>query len=157
MTRRLGGSRTRLLGFAVGTEFVLVTAAMIVSWIAAVPLPTGARDAMAGLLAVAMGLQNTVARRLAVPDLTTTVLTMAVTGIAADVRAGTGAGQAITRRLLSVVSMFSGAVVGAELVIHAHITVALAVAVGLLLVVSSAALYEHRKDLEKRGAVATDQ
>jgi hypothetical protein len=32
-----------------------------------------------------MGVQNAVARQLAVPDLTTTVLTMTLTGIAADV------------------------------------------------------------------------
>jgi hypothetical protein len=35
-----------------------------------------ARDGIAALLALAMGIQNAVARRLAVPDLTTTVLTM---------------------------------------------------------------------------------
>jgi uncharacterized membrane protein YoaK (UPF0700 family) len=45
--------------------------------------------ALAGFLvgALAMGIQNAVARRLAVPDMTTTVLTMTLTGIAADVRA----------------------------------------------------------------------
>ena len=55
--------------------------------------------AVAALLAVAMGLQNTMARRLAVSDLTTTVLTMALTGIAADAhRSPTGI---IDRRALA--------------------------------------------------------
>jgi hypothetical protein len=36
-------------------------------------------------LAVALGVQNSVVRRLRVPDLTTTVLTMTLTGTAADV------------------------------------------------------------------------
>jgi len=38
------------------------------------------------LLALAMGLQNAVVRALAVPDLLTTVLTMTLTGLAAEPR-----------------------------------------------------------------------
>jgi uncharacterized membrane protein YoaK (UPF0700 family) len=108
-------------------------------------LPAGARDAIAGLLAIAMGLQNSVARKLAVPDLTTTVLTMAVTGVAADL--GAGAGPAITRRLLSVILMFAGAVVGAVLVLHTQVAVALAVAATLLLVVAATAFGTYRGQL----------
>ena len=36
------------------------------------------------LLGAAMGAQNAIARRIAVPDLTTTVLTLTVTGLVAD-------------------------------------------------------------------------
>jgi uncharacterized membrane protein YoaK (UPF0700 family) len=43
--------------------------------------------------AVAMGLRNAVVRKLAVPDLTTTVLTLTVTGLAADSRLAGGAGS----------------------------------------------------------------
>jgi uncharacterized membrane protein YoaK (UPF0700 family) len=111
LTRRLGPNRTRLLGYAAGVEVVLVGAATIVVAIVSMPPPPGPRDAVAGLLAVALGVQNTVARSLAVPDLTTTVLTMALTGVAADLRAG--ATPAIARRLLSVAAMFTGAVAGA--------------------------------------------
>lgn len=57
-----------------------------------------------------MGLQNVMARRLAVPDLTTTVLTMTLTGIAADIRSGNSA--TAVRRLLAVGAMALGAVVG---------------------------------------------
>jgi Protein of unknown function (DUF1275) len=53
---------------------------------------------VAAFLAVAMGLQNSMGRRLAVPDLTTTVLTMTLTGIAADLRRG--AVDATARRVL---------------------------------------------------------
>jgi len=42
------------------------------------------RLTLIGLLALAMGGQNAVVRRLAVPDLTTTVLTLTVTGLVAD-------------------------------------------------------------------------
>ena len=47
-------------------------------------LGTGSRYALIALLALAMGVQNATARRLAVADLTTTVLTLTLTGIAAD-------------------------------------------------------------------------
>ena len=45
---------------------------------------TTARYAMTVLLAFAMGGQNATARKLAVPDMTTTVLTLTLTGLAAD-------------------------------------------------------------------------
>ena len=44
------------------------------------------RYALIALLAPAMGIQNATVRRLAVPELTTTVLTMTMAGIAADSR-----------------------------------------------------------------------
>ncbi|HEX6393787.1 MAG TPA: YoaK family protein [Acidimicrobiales bacterium] len=138
LTRRLGSSRTRLLAITAGTELVLVGTATIVVAAVAIPLPSGARDAVAGLLALAMGVQNTTARSLAVPDLTTTVLTMTLTGIASDVRAG--ATPTIFRRLLSVAAMLAGAAIGALLVIHSETALTLAIAVGLLLMVGAMAL-----------------
>ena len=77
-------------------------------------------DTLACLLAVALGIQNAVARKLAVPDLTTTVLTMTLTGIAADLRAvrrgsaGRAAARAaLGRRLLAVAAMVAGGAAGA--------------------------------------------
>ena len=89
LTSRLGHDRGLLLRAGAAAELVLVAARGLM---AALATPTGlataaARDGDAALLALAMGIQNAVARRLAVPDLTTTVLTMTLTGIAADVRA----------------------------------------------------------------------
>lgn len=55
----------------------------------------GVTDAVACLLAVALGTRNAVARRLAVPDLTTTVLTMTLTGLGADIRAVLGEGARV--------------------------------------------------------------
>jgi uncharacterized membrane protein YoaK (UPF0700 family) len=84
--------------------------------------------AVAALLAVAMGLQNNMAPHLAVPDLTTTVLTMTLTGIAADARRSPGGTTA--RRVLAVGTIFAGALAGALLVLHATLTWALAPACG---------------------------
>jgi uncharacterized membrane protein YoaK (UPF0700 family) len=86
LTGRLGHDRGLLLRAAAAAELVLVAGALALT--AALP-GAAARDGIAALLALAMGIQNAMARRLAVPDLTTTVLTMTLTGIAADVRATT--------------------------------------------------------------------
>src|SRR5437868_1926811 len=51
------------------------------------------------LLALAMGLQNAAARFLAVPDLTTTVLTLTLTRLAADSTWAGGNNPRIARRL----------------------------------------------------------
>jgi len=59
-----------------------------------------------------MGLRNAVVRKLAVPDLTTPVLTLTVTGLAAD---SAVAGGSSARRVLSILAMFGGALVGAVL------------------------------------------
>jgi uncharacterized membrane protein YoaK (UPF0700 family) len=102
--------------FALGTaiETVLLSAATLVVVIRRDDLGSGWSYLVAGLAALALGLQNGVVRRLAVPDLTTTVLTMTLTGIAADLRSGT----VVVRRVLAVVSMLVGAVAGAVLVLH---------------------------------------
>jgi len=65
--------------------------------------------------AVAMGLRNAVVRKLAVPDLTTTVLTMTITGLAADSSLAGGHGGRWARRALSILAMFAGALAGAVL------------------------------------------
>jgi len=67
------------------------------------------------LLAAAMGLQNAAARRLAVADMTTTVLTLTLTGIAADSRLAGGSDSRIARRGASVLLMLAGAAGGAAL------------------------------------------
>lgn len=67
------------------------------------------------LTATAMGLRNAVVRKLAVPDLTTTVLTLTVTGLAADSGLAGGAAPRAGRRMLSILTMCGGALVGTRL------------------------------------------
>jgi len=67
------------------------------------------------LTAIAMGLRNATVRRLAVPDLTTTVLTLTLTGLAADSSLAGGNNPRSLRRIFSVVAMFGGAAIGAIL------------------------------------------
>jgi uncharacterized membrane protein YoaK (UPF0700 family) len=103
------------------------------------PAPAGRATALAtspSLLAVAMGVQNTAARKLAVPDLTTTVLTMTLTGIAADAALAGGHGSKLGRRALSVVAMLLGASIGGLFVLKVDNPAPLVLAVGLLAIVS---------------------
>jgi uncharacterized membrane protein YoaK (UPF0700 family) len=144
LIRRLSDDRARLLAAGCAFELILVTAALLLTAVAGSLLSPAGRDVTAAVLAVGTGMQNAVVRRLAVPDMTTTVLTMTLTGIAADIRAGMPS-PALTRRLLAVAAMLAGAVGGAELVLHASATAALALATAVLAVVTVAATRTTRR------------
>ena len=75
-----------------------------------------------------MGIQNAAARKVAVPDLTTTVLTLTITGIAADSAPAGGPGSTAGSRLTAVATMLAGALIGALLVRHGPIWYPLAIA-----------------------------
>ena len=62
-----------------------------------------------------MGVRNATVRKIALPDLTTTVLTLTLTGLAADSALAGGANPRAWRRGASVLSMFLGAAAGALL------------------------------------------
>src|SRR6266576_3698384 len=69
--------------------------------------------ALIALTALAMGTRNAAVRKLAIPDLTTTVLTLTITGIGADSSIANGNNPRLARRVESVVAMFLGAALGA--------------------------------------------
>ncbi|MBB4612996.1 YoaK family protein [Novosphingobium taihuense] len=69
------------------------------------------------LTAGAMGFRNAIVRQLKVPDLTTTVLTLTITGIAADSRPASGTTSNLPARLGAVLAIFAGAAAGA-LIFH---------------------------------------
>jgi uncharacterized membrane protein YoaK (UPF0700 family) len=68
--------------------------------------------AVIALTAIAMGLRNATVRRLAIADLTTTVLTLTITGLAADSSLAGGTNPRWRRRLASILCMFAGAAAG---------------------------------------------
>ena len=109
-------------------------------------MPLATRYAIIAILATAMGIQNATARRLSVPDLTTTVLTLTLTGIGADSRLGSGTGEHLTRRIIAVATMFVGALGGALLVVHVDIVTPLVLATALLAVTSLGAHAWARRD-----------
>jgi uncharacterized membrane protein YoaK (UPF0700 family) len=134
---RLEKARARLFAVTVSAELALLLLGTVVVGLSS-PLSGRERDIVVALLAVAMGMQNAVARHLAVPDLTTTVLTMTLTGIASDLRHRQH-GASLLRRLLAVASMFTGALIGATVVVHESSTAALSIATAILVLVVASA------------------
>jgi uncharacterized membrane protein YoaK (UPF0700 family) len=167
LTARVGHDRALHIRAATGAEFGLLAVALIVAAVSGgAAAATGTRDIGSGaapfgaavtyvlalVLAIAMGIQNSVARKLAVPDLTTTVLTMTLTGIGADPRAGHRGHIALSRRLLAVATMLAGGVLGAWLVLNVGVIVALAIATGLLALTAAGAALAARAPAEWRPA-----
>lgn len=101
--------------WAFGLTGVLATGLGIGALVAPPRLGTPWAFVVTGVLALAMGLQAAAARRLAVKDVTTVVVTSTLTGLAADSRLAGGTGSSWPRRLLAVVLILAGAAVGALL------------------------------------------
>jgi len=72
--------------------------------------------ALIALTALAMGTQNAAVRKLAIPDLTTTVVTLTITGIGADSSIANGNNPRLARRVEAVVALFLGAALGAVII-----------------------------------------
>ena len=89
------------------------------------------------VLAATFGLQNATVRRLGAADLTTTVLTLGLTGLAADSRLAGGPGARPHRRLGSVLAMLAGAATGAVLLQITTPTTVIALATVLVVVVGT--------------------
>jgi uncharacterized membrane protein YoaK (UPF0700 family) len=117
-----------LLVTAVTLEAGFTVVAAIIAGTVAV-LSTGwPRYTVIAVLGYAMGIRNSVVRNMGVADMTTTVLTMTLTGFAADSSLGGGHNPNAARRAISVVCMLVGALVGAAFVIHVHPGAALGLA-----------------------------
>lgn len=133
-----GASRRTWARVTLATEAVFVGASAVVAF--AAPGATGTTYTLIALTAFAMGLRNATVRKLGVPDLTTTVLTMTLTGLASDTRLAGGSGHRSPRRAAAVVAMLVGATLGAWLVIHHDLGIPLLIAAlvsGALAVVAS--------------------
>jgi uncharacterized membrane protein YoaK (UPF0700 family) len=99
-----------------------------------------------GITATAMGYRNAVVRKIGLPDLTTTVLTLTITGLGADSRFAGGENPRWRRRVAAILALVTGAFAGAELV---KLSTALALMVAALITGSCAvaAFRLHRKEI----------
>jgi uncharacterized membrane protein YoaK (UPF0700 family) len=132
LVKRMGQRHPALVARALAIEVLcLAVAAILAATITIRPRHVSA-DVLIALMAFAMGVRNAAVRRIAVPDLTTTVLTMTLTGLAADSRPAGGSGKGSVRRIAAVVAMLLGALSGA-LLLKIKIPVPLAVAAALAL------------------------
>lgn len=136
LAARLSDRHPLHIGVALAIEVGLLTVAAVFA--AAVKLHAGrlSADTVIAILALAMGVRNATVRKLAVPDLTTTVLTLTLTGLAADSRLAGGTGRGTVRRTSAVVTMLAGALVGA-LELKASIVLPLATAAALALLTTA--------------------
>ncbi|WP_333572867.1 YoaK family protein [Sphingomonas sp.] len=143
-THLAGQPLRRWLVLAAGTEAVLFgIAAGIAAWAGAMGiLPETCVFAIIALTAIAMGFRNATIRQLKVPDLTTTVLTLTLTGIAADSHFAGGRNPNLGRRLAAVAAILIGACVGALLVNRYGLAIPLLVA-GLTVLVGTLACVRH--------------
>jgi uncharacterized membrane protein YoaK (UPF0700 family) len=112
-------SRRQWLLIAMSVEGLFAGAAAVISASHSGAISSGsARYTIISVLAFAMGVRNSTIRRLAVPDVTTTVLTMTLTGLAADSSLAGGSNPNVARRTSAVAAMLVGAVSGAALYLH---------------------------------------
>jgi uncharacterized membrane protein YoaK (UPF0700 family) len=139
LARMFGTERRRWLMLAVTGETGLVGIVLLLSAAGGLHASGGVgRFLAAVILAAAMGIQNATARALVVPDLTTTVLTLTLTGLSADSTLGSGKRTPPWRRIASVAAMLAGALVGAALVLHVSATAAIGLAAAALAVIALA-------------------
>lgn len=139
---RRGEDRHRWLLVAIAIELGFTAAATLIS-IGVHPDDRAlATYATIVVLAVGMGLRNATVRRLAVPDMTTTVLTMTITGLAAESAPGSGERRRTVRRVGSIALMGLGALVGA-LLVRTSVAAALALAVAALLATAAVHLAQR--------------
>ncbi len=115
--RHSGWTQARLLkrASAIEAALLLVAVGFAIVTESKHEIAPSATYALITLTALAMGVRNAVVRKLAVPDLTTTVLTLTVTGLASDSSLAGGANPRWKTRLTSIVTMFAGAATGAML------------------------------------------
>jgi len=141
MAKRFPSRRTLFL-LAMGIETVFTASAAAVAGLGPHIGSGWPRYTMIALLGFAMGIRNSVVRRLAVPDVTTTVLTMTLTGLATDSAFDHRSNARAGRRIAAVGAMFGGAVLGAVLLLHVDAILPLAISSGIVAV---AALFMWRR------------
>ena len=111
--RALAAQPARWLATAFTAEAAILGLVAVLIATSVLPFTGDGRFATTAILAGALGLQNSTVRHLGVPDLTTTVLTLTLTGLAADSTLAGRAGATLHRRLGSVAAMLAGAAAGA--------------------------------------------
>ncbi|MBE9041747.1 DUF1275 domain-containing protein, partial [Oscillatoriales cyanobacterium LEGE 11467] len=135
--RRMNAShRAWLLPMAYAESGLLLAAAVIGYAFArgsGDSLPEDAVSIAIALTAMAMGLRSATITRLSVPDMKTTVLTLTLTGLAADSPLGGNNSQRTLRRIGSVVLLSSGASIGALLYNRWGVAVTLAIMAAIVL------------------------
>lgn len=144
MARASGDSQIRFAAQAFQLEVVVLIAAALcgIGYKGDVLEPSVQPLALIALTALAMGMRNAAVRKLAIPDLTTTVLTLTLTAIAADSSLANGNNPRLARRIGAVLAMFAGAALGAVVIRYS-----IAAALGLAAAISALCNAAFRRSL----------
>jgi uncharacterized membrane protein YoaK (UPF0700 family) len=134
--------RGRLLITTMVLETVLIGAAALITFLSGTAAAGWARYTVIAILALAMGMRNAAVRRIGVQDISTTVLTSTLTGLASDSVLAGGEGPRSGRRIGAVVAMLAGAAAGAVLLLH--VNAALPLLAGAALTGATAVVYAAR-------------
>ena len=143
---RLEQHRGRLLTVTAALQTLLLGVSAVLVGLSGHTMPEGYKYGLIIFLGIAMGLQNATARKLAVPDLTTTVLTLTIVGIAADSRLVGGNGSRAGRRLISVAAMFIGSFIGSLFILRGSIIAPLVIALIVMAMIALSAQVLASKD-----------
>jgi len=144
--------RGSLIGLVGGAVALVV---LTITWLASGTLGEPVLLVVTALLAVVMGTQVSAVKPIGNSDITTIVVTNTIANLARDSRLGGGHGQRWVQRLLAIVCMGLGAVVGAGAISLAAGAVSLALATGIFaaaVVVLGLAARSARKDAAARRA-----
>jgi uncharacterized membrane protein YoaK (UPF0700 family) len=155
LVRKLATRHAAHMASALTIEAGLLAAATLLAAIVSVEPATFWGDTAIALLAFGMGVRNATIRKLGVPDLTTTVLTLTLTGLAADSHAAGGTGNGTARRIAATSAMLAGALVGALLL---KMTLFVPLLVATALTIATWTLYvpwARRQDLDTPAGRAT--
>lgn len=133
LAKRTGGRHPAYVGRTLAIEVSLLVAAAVLAAAFDIRPNAVSGDIVIGLLAFAMGVRNATVRSVGVPDLTTTVLTMTLTALAAESPPAGGSGKGSARRTAAVLAMLTGALAGA-LLLKTSLVLPLVAAAGLALV-----------------------
>jgi len=149
MARPSGDSHIRFAAEVFLLEVVVLTAAALcgIGYKGDVIEPSVQPLALIALTALAMGTRNAAIRKLAIPDVTTTVLTLTLTAIAADSSLANGNNVRLARRIGAVLAMFSGAALGAAVIRYYSVAAALWLAAAIS-ALCNAALYRSLRTSE---------
>ncbi|MDI1296412.1 MAG: YoaK family protein [bacterium] len=143
--------RWLMIAALVEAALLWIAAAVAIGFDVSTQSPDARLYAIIALTAVTMGFRNATIRQLKVPDLTTTVLTLTLTGLAADSSLAGGANPNMGRRIAAVVAIFAGALIGALLVSRWGLPLALALA-GALVLAGTIACALHPSAAKPAGA-----
>lgn len=138
--------RGRLLWHGLLLECAALATATAISFVVGAKPDGGWQYTLLVIAAIGMGTQNSVVFRLGVPDMTTTVVTRAVVGLATGLgRRSTLASN--TRQLVSIVVLLCGGFVGALLTLNVTPATGLLLATALAISAAGMAWYTDHQDV----------